>query len=67
MRLMLEQVDFMILDEPTTHLDIESVEVLESLLSAFRGGFVRMSHDRQFVSHVSGRIYTLDDGLLVQL
>lgn len=66
-RLMLAQVDFMILDEPTTHLDIESVEVLESLLAAFGGGFVLVSHDRHFVSQVSDRIYTLDDGLLTQL
>ena len=64
---MLEQVNFMILDEPTTHLDIESVEVLESLLAGFGGGFVLVSHDRHFVSQVSDRIFTLDDGLLTQL
>ena len=65
--LMLAHVDFMILDEPTTHLDIESVEVLEALLAEFCGGFVLVSHDRQFVSHVSDRIYTLGDGMLNQV
>lgn len=48
-------------------MDIESVEVLEALLAEFCGGFVMVSHDRQFVSHVSDRIYTLDDGHLIQV
>lgn len=48
-------------------MDIESVEVLEALLTEFCGGFVLVSHDRQFVSHVSDRIYTLDVGRLGQI
>jgi ATP-binding cassette subfamily F protein 3 len=59
-RCILERAEFLLLDEPTSHLDIESIEVLESLLSAFKGGFLMISHDRAFVENVSDRLYLLE-------
>jgi ATP-binding cassette subfamily F protein 3 len=58
----LSQAEFLFLDEPTTHLDIESIEILEHLLIDFQGGFLLISHDRSFVANVSDRLYLLEDG-----
>jgi ATPase subunit of ABC transporter with duplicated ATPase domains len=61
------RAEFMFLDEPTSHLDIESIEVLEQLLQGFAGGFLMISHDRSFVSNVAEKLYGLDDGRLALL
>ncbi len=60
-RCILQRAEFLLLDEPTSHLDIESIEVLERLLSAFQGGFLLISHDRRFVEHVADKLYLLGD------
>lgn len=60
----LSKAEFLFLDEPTTHLDIESIEVLEHLLQNFNGGFLLISHDRSFVSNVADKLYMLEDGRL---
>ncbi len=59
---LLDRVEFLLLDEPTSHLDIESVEVLERLLESYQGGFLVISHDRTFVENVSERLYLLEAG-----
>ncbi len=66
-KMILKQMEFLVLDEPTTHLDIESVEVLERLLETFPGGFVVVSHDRRLISHVADEIFMLDNGRLERL
>jgi ATP-binding cassette subfamily F protein 3 len=58
----LSQAEFLFLDEPTTHLDIESIEILEHLLNDFQGGFLIISHDRSFVANVCDRLNLLEDG-----
>ncbi len=58
----LEQAEFLIMDEPTSHLDIESIEVLEKILNDFPGGYLIVSHDRSFVANVSDELYLLEDG-----
>ncbi len=60
----LRRAEFLFLDEPTSHLDIESIEVLEQLLDHFPGGYVIISHDRSFVEHVAETLYVLEDGSL---
>jgi ATPase subunit of ABC transporter with duplicated ATPase domains len=60
----LARADFLLLDEPTSHLDLESVDVLETLLNGFPGGFVVISHDRTFVEHVADQLLILDSGHL---
>ncbi|MDH4158511.1 MAG: ATP-binding cassette domain-containing protein [candidate division Zixibacteria bacterium] len=59
---LLSQGEFLFLDEPTTHLDIESIEVLEKILDGFAGGFLIISHDRRFIENVADRLYVLDGG-----
>jgi ATP-binding cassette subfamily F protein 3 len=61
-RAVLSRAEFMFLDEPTSHLDIESIQVLEQMLNEFRGGFLLISHDRTFVSNVAETLYVLESG-----
>lgn len=63
-RCILEKAEFLLLDEPTSHLDIESIEVLEQLLHDFQGGFLMISHDRAFVANVADKLCLLDGGRL---
>ena len=61
---LLLRAEFLLLDEPTSHLDIESIEVLEQMLSSFQGGYVVISHDRRFVENVADKLYLLEGGRL---
>ncbi len=54
--------NFLILDEPTNNLDIQSAEVLEAALSDFEGTVLVVSHDRYFLDQVADRILVLDGG-----
>lgn len=63
-RCLLMRTEFLLLDEPTSHLDIESIEVLERMLDAFQGGFLLISHDRTFVENVAQQLYLLQGSKL---
>ncbi|HSM22708.1 MAG TPA: ATP-binding cassette domain-containing protein, partial [Rubrivivax sp.] len=52
--------ELLLLDEPTNHLDIDAIEWLQSLLVAWRGALVFVSHDRAFIDAVATRIVELD-------
>jgi ATP-binding cassette subfamily F protein uup len=54
--------DVILLDEPTNHIDITTIEWLEEKLKNFRGAFVVISHDRQFLKSVSRQTWWLDRG-----
>ncbi|NLE76758.1 MAG: ABC-F family ATP-binding cassette domain-containing protein, partial [Chloroflexi bacterium] len=64
-RLALRGANLLILDEPTTHLDIASREVLEAVLSEFNGTILFVSHDRYFVDSLADVIWWLEEGELV--
>lgn len=51
-RLMLKPSNVLILDEPTNDLDVETLELLESLLVSYEGTLILVSHDREFVDNV---------------
>ncbi|MBD3331223.1 ATP-binding cassette domain-containing protein [candidate division GN15 bacterium] len=61
---LLMRSEFLLLDEPTSHLDVESIEVIEQILSDFPGGFLIVSHDRRFVQEVGQRLYVLNNSSL---
>ena len=61
-RLLLQQPDVLLLDEPTTHLDAESVLWLEQHLQQYPGTVLAVTHDRYFLDNVAGWILELDRG-----
>ena len=61
---MLQGAEFLLFDEPTSHLDIESVEVLERALREFPGGYLIVSHDRAFVEQAADQLYVIEEGRL---
>jgi len=63
-RLLLQNPDILLLDEPSNHLDLRSVVWLESFLKAHQGSVLIISHDRRFLNSLVSRIVELDRGSL---
>ncbi len=58
-RLMLEGANVLIMDEPTNHMDLESIESLSTSLAEYTGTVVFSSHDQDLISKVANRIFEL--------
>ncbi|UXD87116.1 ATP-binding cassette domain-containing protein [Thalassolituus hydrocarboniclasticus] len=65
-RALVVEPDLLILDEPTNHMDVATIEWLEEQLKQFNGALVFISHDRAFVQNLATRIVELDRGNLYQ-
>jgi ATPase subunit of ABC transporter with duplicated ATPase domains len=63
-RILLMRPDAMLLDEPSNHLDIESLIWLESFLKGYEGALLMTSHDREFMNRIVGKIIEIDGGAL---
>lgn len=61
-RILLEQPDVLLLDEPSNHLDMEAVAWLEQHLAKYGGTVMVVSHDRWFLDQAVNRIVELDQG-----
>ena len=61
-RLLITYPNVLVLDEPTTHLDIPSREALEAALESFDGALLFVSHDRHFIGLMAERILVIEDG-----
>ncbi len=61
-RLLITYPNVLVLDEPTTHLDIASREALEDTLESFDGTLMFVSHDRHFIGLMAERIWAIEDG-----
>jgi ATP-binding cassette subfamily F protein uup len=60
-----QEADVLLLDEPTNHLDITAIEWLEEyLLKKHRGAIICVSHDRQFLSNLTNKIWWLERTVL---
>ena len=59
---MLQEANTLILDEPTAHLDMESIEALQEALEDYQGTLLVVSHDREFIDSVATRCWIMDDG-----
>jgi ATPase subunit of ABC transporter with duplicated ATPase domains len=63
-RILLMRPDAMLLDEPSNHLDIESLIWLEEFLKGYEGGLLMTSHDREFLNRIVTKIVEIDGGSL---
>ncbi len=63
-RILLMRPDVLLLDEPSNHLDLESLIWLEKFLAGFDGALLMTSHDRAFMNRVVNKIVEIDAGTL---
>ncbi len=60
-KLMMADMNVLIMDEPTNHMDIEAIDALNNALKNFEGTLIFVSHDREFVSSLATRILEIKD------
>lgn len=60
LRVLMESPNFLILDEPTNDLDIETLKILEDFLDKFIGVVVVVSHDRYFLDRICNKIFSYE-------
>ena len=63
-RILLMRPDAMLLDEPSNHLDLESLIWLEDFLKGYEGALMMTSHDREFMDRIVTKIVEIDGGTL---
>ena len=63
-RILLMRPDAMLLDEPSNHLDLESLIWLEEFLKGYEGMLLMTSHDREFMNRIVGKVVEIDAGSL---
>lgn len=61
---LINPTDILMLDEPTNHIDNDTVDWLEQYLNKRKGALVMITHDRYFLDRVVGRVLELDQGKL---
>jgi ATPase subunit of ABC transporter with duplicated ATPase domains len=63
-RILLMRPDVMLLDEPSNHLDLESLIWLEQFLQGYDGALLMTSHDREFMNRIINKVIEIDGGAL---
>src|SRR6188768_1266854 len=63
-RILLMRPDVMLLDEPSNHLDLESLIWLETFLKGYEGALLMTSHDREFMNRIVTKVVEIDGGAL---
>ena len=63
-RILLMRPDAMLLDEPSNHLDLESLIWLEEFLKNYEGMLLMTSHDREFMNRIVSKVVEIDGGSL---
>lgn len=64
--LMQEDINLLILDEPTNHIDIKTREVLEKTLKDYKGTLLFISHDRYFINKIANKIISIENKKLIE-
>ncbi|WP_244832923.1 ABC-F family ATP-binding cassette domain-containing protein [Clostridium sp. BJN0001] len=67
LRVLMESPNFLILDEPTNDLDIETLRILEDFLDKFNGVILTVSHDRYFLDRVTNKIFSYEGNGKIQI
>lgn len=65
-KILLEKPDVILMDEPTNFLDKVHIDWLEGYLNTFKGSFIIISHDQEFLRAVSGVVYAFENHNLVR-
>jgi len=60
-KLMMQDVNVLVMDEPTNHMDMEAIEALNNALKIYEGTLIFVRHDREFVSSLATRIIDIKD------
>src|ERR1700686_761888 len=63
-RILLMRPDVLLLDEPSNHLDLESLIWLEQFLRGYEGALLMTSHDREFINRIINKVVEIDGGTL---
>ena len=64
-RMMMTNANTLVLDSPTNHLDLESIQAFNNTLQAFKGNVLMASHDHEFIQTVCNRIIELTPGGII--
>ena len=64
-RMMLKNANVLVLDSPTNHLDLESIQAFNNTLKTFQGNVLFTSHDHEFIQTVANRIIELTPGGII--
>ncbi|EHV5552359.1 TPA: ABC-F family ATPase [Vibrio vulnificus] len=64
-KLMMHKPNMLLMDEPTNHMDMESIESLNNALEQYKGTLFFVSHDRVFVDSLATRIIEIRDGKII--
>ena len=60
-KMLLKDINLLILDEPTNYIDINSLEVVEKVLKDYKGTILFVSHDRRFIEALADTIMTIEN------
>jgi ATP-binding cassette subfamily F protein 3 len=61
-----QEPNLMLLDEPTNYLDLETLMVLENFLQNYKGAFLLISHDREFLKRTADHILEVEGGEIIK-
>ncbi|WP_421716700.1 ATP-binding cassette domain-containing protein [Arcobacter arenosus] len=60
---LLDNIQLIILDEPTNHMDLDSIQSLEQALKEYQNTLILVSHDKTFIKNINAKIYSITKGI----